>query len=129
MGKELRKILFVDDDEDIHMIVNICLREIPNVEVRSAFSGEEGIKCAQEFLPDLILLDVMMPNMDGVETLNFFRKIPALNKTPVIFFTAKAVKAELEAYLKYGVEDVITKPIDVQTFPQQILKIWNALNP
>lgn len=128
MGRELRKILFVDDDQDVHMIVKLCLREIPNLEFRSAFSGQEAISISQEFLPDLILLDVMMPKMDGIETLRALKQIPSLKNTAVVFLTAKAVRSEVENFLKYGVVEVITKPFDALTLSKEVLEIWNRIN-
>lgn len=125
MNQPLKKILFVDDDEDIHMIVNISLRDIPQAELRCVLSGEEAIKIAMEFLPDLILLDVMMPNMDGISTLKALRLLPSLAHTPVIFVTAKAQKSEVEEYLKLGILDVIVKPFDPSNFPNKVLEIWN----
>lgn len=125
MAKELRKVLFVDDDEDIHMILKMCLKEIPQLEVRSAFSGSEALELAQASPPDLIILDVMMPKMDGPETLQALKKLPSLQAIPVVFLTAKAEKSELEGLLKCGAKEVLTKPFDIKTFPKQILDIWN----
>lgn len=124
MNPQLKKILFVDDDEGVHLIVKICLREIPNVKFRSVFSGEEAIKIAMDFQPDLILLDVMMPNMDGISTLKTLRLLPSLANTPVIFLTAKAQKSEIEEYFKYGVLDVIVKPFDPNTMAKSVVKAW-----
>lgn len=124
MIKNLKKILFVDDDEDIHLIVRMCLQEIPDLDLQSALSGEEGIKIAMQFQPDLILLDVMMPIMDGISTLQALKLIPAFAKTPIIFLTAKAQKNEIEEYFKLGVFDVIVKPFDPLTFAQNIQQIW-----
>ena len=124
MKKELKKILFIDDDEDIHLIVKISLRDIPNVEIRSAFSGEEGIKIAMDFHPDLVLLDVMMPKLDGIATLQTLKLLPSFGNTPVVFFTAKSHKNEIEEYFKYGVVDIIIKPFDPITLSQRILQIW-----
>ena len=125
MTKDLKKILFVDDDEDIHLIVRMCLQEIPELDLQSAFSGEEGIKIAMEFHPDLILLDVMMPIMDGISTLQALNLIPIFAKTPIIFVTAKAQKSEIESYFKLGVFDVIVKPFDPLTFAQNVQQIWD----
>lgn len=124
MNQQLKKILFVDDDEDIHLIVKICLREIPNVEFRSALSGEEGVKIAMDFQPDLILLDVMMPNMDGISTLKTLRMLPSLSTTPVIFVTAKVQKSEVDEYFKYGIVDVIVKPFDPNTLAKSVVAAW-----
>lgn len=124
MSKELKKILFVDDDRDIHIIMSICLRDIPNVEVQSAYSGEEAIKMAMEFMPDLILLDIMMPKMDGIATLNAIKLMPSLKSIPVVFVTAKAQKYEVEGYFKFGIEDVIVKPFDPILLPKTVQEIW-----
>lgn len=125
MKKELTKILFIDDDQDIHTIVIFALKNMPQVEVLSAYSGKEGIKIAQSYLPDLILLDVMMPSMDGIETLQELKKIPDLERVPVVFLTAKVEKSEVESYLKYGVANVIIKPFNVNTLYDQLLAVWN----
>jgi two-component system OmpR family response regulator len=125
MRQELKKILFVDDDEDIHFIVKLCLRDIPGVEFRSAFSGEEALKIAMDFKPDLILLDVMMPKMDGIATLKAIKLLPTLAMTPVVFLTAKVQKNEVEEYLKSGILDVIVKPFDPSTLAQLLQQIWN----
>lgn len=124
MTKELKKILYIDDDQDIHMIVDLCLREIPNVELKSAYSGEEGIRMAMDFRPDLILLDVMMPKMDGIATLQSLKLQPSFANTPVVFLTAKAQKNEIENYFKYGICDVIIKPFDPMTLGETVQKIW-----
>jgi two-component system OmpR family response regulator len=124
MDTALKKILFVDDDEDVHMIIEFCLREIPNVEIRSALSGEEAIGIAISFQPDLILLDVMMPKMDGIATLEALKLLPNSAKTPVVFITAKAQKSEIDGYIKYGVVDVIVKPFDAATLAETVQNIW-----
>lgn len=128
MKRELKKILFIDDDDDIHLIVNISLQEIPHIEIRSALSGEEGLKIAMDFHPDLILLDVMMPKMDGIATLQALKMLPSLAATPVVFLTAKSQKNEVEEYLKSEVVDVITKPFDPMTLPKRILEIWASVS-
>jgi CheY-like chemotaxis protein len=125
MEKKLSKILFVDDDDDIHIIVKMCLKEIPGLVMESALSGEEALKLAMSFHPDLILLDVMMPRMDGIATLQAIKLIPSLANVPVVFLTAKAQKDEIEEYYKYGVLEVITKPFDPDTLAQVVSSIWN----
>jgi two-component system OmpR family response regulator len=124
MKKMVQKILFVDDDPDIHLIVKMSLQAIPKLELQSAYSGEEAIKVVMEFQPDLILLDVMMPKMDGIATLQAIKLIPSVSHIPVIFLTAKAQKSEVEEYFKYGIIDVIVKPFDPTSLPQIIQKIW-----
>lgn len=124
MRKDLKKILFVDDDEDIHLILQFAFRGVPGLIVRSVLSGEEGIKAALEFQPDIILLDVMMPNMDGIATLQTLKVLPSLTNIPVIFLTAKAQKDEVESYFKYGIADVIVKPFDPETLINQVRTVW-----
>lgn len=124
MGKELKKILLIDDDKDIHIIVKFSLRDLPEVELSAVLSGEEGVKAAMDLHPDLILLDVMMPDMDGIATLQAIKLFPSLANTPVIFLTAKAQKNEVEEYYKHGVLDVIVKPFDPTTFSTEITKLW-----
>lgn len=125
MEHELKKILFVDDDNDIHIIVKLCLRRLPGVEFRSALSGEEAIKIALDFNPDLILLDVMMPKMDGIATLKALKLLPSIEKTPVVFLTARAQHDEIEEYLSYGILDVIVKPFDPMKLGDLVQQIWS----
>lgn len=124
MEKALQKILFVDDDPDIHVIVKISLRAIPNLDLRSAYSGEEALKMIMDFHPDLILLDIMMPKMDGIATLQAIKLLPSFANIPIVFLTAKAQKSEVEEYFKYGIVDVIVKPFDPTTLPKIVQKIW-----
>jgi len=125
MEQELKKILFVDDDEDIHFIVKLSLKRLPGVELQFAQSGEEAIKIALEFKPDLILLDVMMPNMDGITTLQGIKLMPSIAKTPVVFLTARAQQTEIKEYLNYGILDVIVKPFDPMTLGNLVEQIWS----
>lgn len=124
MNDQLTKILFIDDDQDIHMIVEVSLDGMANLELRSALSGEEGIKMAMEFMPDLILLDVMMPGMDGINTLKAMRLLPNLAQIPVVFMTARAQGNEVMEYLQAGAIDVIIKPFDPMTLQQTLVEIW-----
>lgn len=124
MGDHLKKILFIDDDQDIHMILEISLEAIPGLEMRSAYSGEEGIRTALDFEPEMILLDVMMPDMDGAATLKAMRLLPKLSKTLVVFITARAQGSEIEEYIKEGAFDVVVKPFDPMTLPDTLQKIW-----
>lgn len=125
MTKELRKILFIDDDPDLHVIMKLCLKSIPHLEFRSESSGEEALKIIETFRPDLILLDVMMPRMDGIMTLNAIRQLPDFSNIAVIFITAKAQSSEVQSYSKYGLAGVIVKPFDPNHLDQIILKMWD----
>lgn len=123
--KPLTKLLFIDDDNDILTIAKYCLESLSGVTVKYLSSGEETIQEALDFQPDLIILDVMMPKMDGVATINAMHLIPSIVHIPVVFITAKVQKEEIAQYFKLGVIDVITKPFDPLTLPSTIQNIWD----
>ena len=112
--------MIVDDDEDIRAIVELAARRFGSWEVVSAASGEEALAMAGSERPDVILLDVMMPQLDGPETMAKLREEPATAGIPVIFLTAKVQQHEMEAYLAGGAHGVISKPFDVTTLPDEI---------
>jgi CheY-like chemotaxis protein len=126
MVKTLKKILFVDDDEDILTIAKFCLIGLTDISIKYVNSGEKAIQEALQFQPDLILLDVMMPKMDGVATYKAIRLLPTLSLIPIAFVTAKVQKEEIESYLKLGVVDVISKPFNPLTLPETVLQIWTS---
>ena len=109
------KILIIDDDADIRSIARLTLSRVGGMDVIEAASGLEGVRKAQEEKPDVILLDMMMPTMDGLETLAALRSQPATAMTPVIFLTAKAVKDEVERMTALGAAGVLIKPFDPRT--------------
>lgn len=110
MAEHLGNILLVDDEPDILEVVSFNLRQA-GYETQTAQNGEEAFFLANKYIPDLILLDVMMPEMDGYETIRQLRKNPALDKTIIIFLTALTdERSEIEG-LKLGADDYITKPI------------------
>lgn len=121
----LTKLLCVDDDADVLTIAKYCLENLSGVKVKCVGSGKEAIQEAISFHPDLILLDVMMPEMDGIETVKAIRLDPMIAQIPVIFFTAKTQKYDIDSYLKLGIIDVITKPFDPFTFSKSIQQIWD----
>lgn len=125
--KKLSKILIVDDEEDILTIVKYALKKLDGIDCTYCTSGQEAIKKALEIQPDLILLDVMLPQMDGVATLKAIRLLPAIANTPIIFFTAKIQRSELRSYFELGIADIITKPFDPMTLPKTILTIWDQI--
>jgi CheY-like chemotaxis protein len=122
--KKLTKILIVDDDEDILTISRYSLSINPDLEIRCVNSGEEALKTALEMHPDLILLDLMMPSMDGTATMRAIKLIPSIAQIPIAFFTARTGAKEVESFLKLGVVDVITKPFDPMELPNIVQKIW-----
>jgi CheY-like chemotaxis protein len=105
------KILAVDDDPVIQRLLEVNL-EMEGYEVRLASDGVEAVEAAKEFLPDLILLDVMMPNKDGWEACAEIKQHPGLGDTPVVFLSARAQDADIERGTELGAAAYITKPFD-----------------
>ncbi|MEQ8379162.1 response regulator [Parvibaculum sp.] len=106
------RILYVDDEPDIRDIAMMALELDPEIEARSCSSGMEALAEAAMWKPDLILLDVMMPEMDGPETLRRLRENEKTNGIPVVFITARTQVAEVQRFLGLGARGVIAKPFD-----------------
>jgi CheY-like chemotaxis protein len=104
----------------------MALELVGGFEVKICSSGEEAVCEAEDFAPDMILLDVMMPGMDGPSTLEALRKKPALAETPVAFMTAKVQPTEVAHYKSLGARDVIAKPFDPMTLADQVKAIWES---
>ncbi len=119
----LKKIMLVEDEPDIQMIVKMVL-ENGGFVVEVCGTGMEALQKVLAFSPDLILLDMMMPGMDGITTLKKLRKIPEASELPVIFMTAKVQKKEMEQYKIFGAMDVITKPFDPMLLVSTLKEIW-----
>lgn len=122
------RILHVDDEPDIREVVDMSLGLNPDFEVRACASGAEAIKTAAEWSPFLILLDVMMPGMDGPTTLAQLRKNPQTAAIPVLFMTARAQSREVEHFIALGAQGVISKPFDPMTLASQVQSHLQALN-
>ena len=120
----LQRILMVDDDSDIRTVAQISLTAVGGFTVEVCGSGPEALERAPAFGPDLILLDVMMPGMDGPTTLRRLREIPALAQTPVIFMTAKVQPQEVVQLKACGAMDVLAKPFDPMALPDALRRIW-----
>jgi DNA-binding response OmpR family regulator len=119
------KILIIDDDADVRLIARLSLTRVGGMTVIEATSGVEGVRKAHDEKPDVILLDVMMPTMDGLETLTALRSQPATAMTPVIFLTAKAVGDEVERMTSLGAAGVLIKPFDPRTLSQNVRALVN----
>ena len=122
------RILHVDDEPDIREIVDMSLGLNPEFEVHACASGMEAIAAAAEWSPSLILLDVMMPGMDGPATLTQMRENPATSTIPVLFMTARAQTREVEHFIALGAQGVISKPFDPMTLASQVQSHLQALN-
>ena len=114
------RVLHIDDQPDIRAVVAMSLGLNSEIEVRSCASGKDGLAAAAECPPDIILLDVMMPVMDGPETLRHLRENPKTADIPVVFVTARAQTRELEHFKSLGAADVIAKPFDPMTFAASV---------
>lgn len=125
---ELKKILYVEDEADIQMIARVALENVGGFELLVCSTGAEAIEKATSFNPDLLLLDVMMPGMDGPTTLQELRKIPQLANTPVMFMTAKVQPQEIEFLKSLNVADVIAKPFDPMMLANNIRESWEKLS-
>lgn len=114
-------VLHVDDEPDIREVAAFALEMDPEISVRSAGSGREALDLLDEGLAaDVVLLDVMMPDLDGPGTLERLRQIPGHADTPVIFMTARAQSHELDRFLALGAIAVIIKPFDPMTLGRQL---------
>ena len=122
---DVKRILIIDDEEAIQTVVQFGLNLAAGWEVLTASSGLEGIEQAEVALPDMILLDVMMPEMDGLATFQRLRQAPQTRAIPVIFLTAKAQAAEKRVFQNTGVNGVITKPFNSLELATQICRILN----
>jgi CheY-like chemotaxis protein len=117
------KILIIDDEDDIRRISRLALERVGGMQVRDAASGIEGIAKAIAETPDAILLDVMMPEHDGPETLGLLRADPRTARIPVIFLTAKAMASEVERLRALGANGVLTKPFDPMSLAASVRAI------
>ena len=118
------KLLYVEDEADIREIAEFALED-EGFDILFCESGERALEQANDFQPEVILLDVMMPGMDGPTTLKNLREIPGLQTTPVIFLTAKVQPNEIQDFIAMGAVDVIPKPFDPMTLAEQIHNILN----
>ncbi|HEV7499601.1 MAG TPA: response regulator [Vicinamibacteria bacterium] len=114
------KVLIVDDEPDIRRIARLGLSKVGGMEVVEASNGAEGLVRAKADMPDVVLLDVMMPNVDGPTTLARLREDPATAGIPVVFLTAKAIAAEVERLKSLGAAAVLTKPFDPMTLARDL---------
>jgi CheY-like chemotaxis protein len=121
----LTKILYAEDEDDIREIAVLAIETIGGFEIETCSSGNEVLALAKKFQPQLILLDVMMPMMDGPSTLIALKKDAQLQHIPVIFLTAKIMSDEINRFKAMGTIDIIAKPFDPMTLSAQIQTIWN----
>lgn len=122
---ELSRILYAEDEADIREVALMALEDVGDFTVMACKSGEEALDKAIAFKPDLVLLDVMMPNLDGTATLARLSELPEMSAVPVVFMTAKIQPNEVENLMELGVIAVISKPFDPMKLADQIREVWN----
>lgn len=120
----LQRVLYVEDEPDIRTVAKLALEMVGGLQVKICASGEEALREAVAFAPDMLLLDVMMPGMDGPATLRNMRELPELMHVPVAFMTAKVQAAEVAEYKALGAKGVIPKPFDPMTLAAQVRALW-----
>ncbi|MGE0669152.1 MAG: response regulator [Sphingomonadales bacterium] len=124
--KPLQSILLVEDDPDIREIAQMTLEALGGYQVAVAASGLEALAIALNTAPDLVLMDYMMPGMDGGQVLAGLREMPTLAQTPVVFLTAKVRPEEVDRLKSMGAVDVIAKPFEPTELPVKLEAIWAA---
>jgi CheY-like chemotaxis protein len=123
--KQLRHILCVDDEEDILEVVKLCLELDGGFLIDTCRGGAEALEFLKTGRPDLVLLDVMMPGMDGPATFAAMRQSETARNIPVIFMTARVRGAEISQYLEMGAIGVVPKPFDPVTLSAEIKRLWS----
>ncbi len=130
MDGMLKKILLVEDEDSIRTIAEMSLGMVGGFEVRACASGAAALEVVGAFEPDLMLFDVMMPGMDGPALLAAMRQRQATAAVPVIFFTARTQREDVEALLALGALEVIAKPFDPMQLADSVKSAWaRARNP
>jgi len=126
VAEKLTRILYVEDEPDIQMVARLALETLGGFTLEVCNSGNEAVSKITAFNPQLILLDVMMPGMDGPSTLAKLREIPLFIATPVVFMTAKVQPSEIAFYKSIGAVEVIAKPFDPMTLSSQVQAVWEV---
>lgn len=124
MKPALKAILYVEDDLHVRTTAKLVMEVIGKFEVRECSSGREALVAARDFQPDLILLDVLMPELDGVNTLAMLRRLPHLANTPALFVTGLTSEADIARYMEAGAIGVIAKPVLPMRLTGQLNSLW-----
>lgn len=120
----LQRVMHVEDDESIRAVAEIALVDVAGFELLSCEGGYSALEQVEAFAPQLILLDVMMPQMDGLQTFAALKQIPSLTKVPVVFMTAKIQQSEKQQYLDAGAIAVIDKPFDPMLLGETLIELY-----
>jgi CheY-like chemotaxis protein len=127
-NKILERILYVDDDTDLQKIVQLGLERWGGFTVMVCSSGEQALREIAGFRPDLLILDVVMPDMSGPKTLETMQNMPDIPAVPVVFFTSKTRPEHIRHYRRLGAIGVVKKPLDFKRLPHQVKEMWEKFN-
>ena len=125
--KPLNRICYVEDDEDIQRIVRMSLERVGKMTVAVVSDPTQALQTFAEFKPDLVMLDWMMPAMDGPTLFRQMKLRPETSSLPVVFITAKASQRDLDELMKIGAAGTISKPFSPKDLPDQLRAIWAKL--
>jgi two-component system, OmpR family, response regulator len=125
--RPLNRICYVEDDEDIQRIVRMSLERVGKMTVEVVGDPTKAIEAIGEFRPDLVMLDWMMPAMDGPTLFKQMKLRPETSALPVVFITAKAAQRDLDELMKMGAAGTISKPFSPKDLPDQLRAIWAKL--
>lgn len=120
-----KQILLIDDEENLVSVIKICLQKLGGWTVLTAASGAEGLRHAEAFLPDAILLDVMMPDLDGLTVLRHLKENPTTQDIPVVLLTAKIQSAHQNEYAQLDIAGVLSKPFDPLKLANHVTQMLN----
>ena len=120
-----KQILLIDDEENLVSVIKICLQKLGGWTVITAASGAEGLRHAEAFLPDAILLDVMMPDLDGLTVLRQLKENPKTQDIPVVLLTAKMQSSYQNEYAQLDIAGVLSKPFDPLKLANHIAQMLN----
>lgn len=126
-AQPLNRILYVEDDEDIQRIVRVSLERVGKMTVEVVGDPLVAIERMKAFGPELVMLDWMMPGMDGPTLFRKMREVPETRALPVVFITAKAAQRELDSLRELGAAGTISKPFSPKDLPDQLRAIWANL--
>lgn len=122
----LKRIVYLEDDESIAEVAKLAMESLGGFEVTHFFSGPDALAALDTLDPQIFIIDIMMPKMDGLTVLQNIRSSGRFNDTPILFMTAKVQAAEIDNYLKNGAYGVIHKPFDPMKLCDIINDFWRS---
>ncbi len=126
-AQPLNRVCYVEDDEDIQRIVRMSLERVGKMTVEVVGDPMQAIERIKAFKPEIVMLDWMMPGMDGPTLFRKMREVPETRDVPVVFITARASQRELDELRAMGAAGVLSKPFSPKDLPEQLRAIWRAL--